>query len=106
MRESRITSALWARRPALSGRFRTLQHGAERAAQRSLDLYARFAHHAAVAGVLRGDVGLERFRAQVARLTDPPPCPPFPRPRGRGGGCPGGLWPLRAPGPGPPASIP
>src|SRR5262249_57565590 len=34
----------------------------------SLDLNARLAHHAAVAGVLRSDVRLERLRPQVARL--------------------------------------
>src|SRR6267154_2943340 len=73
MRESRITSALWARRPALSGRFRTLQRARQIKTDpfqsiRSLDLHARLAHHAAVAGVLRGDVGLERLRPEVARL--------------------------------------
>src|SRR5258706_14096951 len=73
MRESRITSALWAGRPALSGRFRTLEHVRRIRtdpfqAIRSLDLHARLAHHAAVARVLRGDVGLERLRPQVARL--------------------------------------
>src|SRR5258708_19692253 len=73
MRGSRITSALWARQSALSGRFRTLQHARQIKtdpfqAIRSLGLHARLAHHAAVAGVLRGDVGLERLRPQVARL--------------------------------------
>src|SRR5207248_2745661 len=37
----------------------------------SLDPYARLAHHAAVAGVLRGDVGLELLRLQIARLDSP-----------------------------------
>src|SRR5438309_7271488 len=73
MRESRITSALWARRPALSGRFRTLQHARQIKTDPfqaiwSLGLNARLAHHAAVAGVLRGDVSLERLGLQVARL--------------------------------------
>src|SRR5258708_27652807 len=73
MRESRITSTLWARQSALSGRFRTLEHARQIntdpfQAIRSLDLHARLAHHAAVARVLRGDVGLERLRPQVARF--------------------------------------